>query len=87
LGLLGLLLFLLWLILHIWQMFRLSRRPGWSGEYAAVLFATFCALGVVWAGEGLIVWTQMMMPIWFLFAMADQLNRLSSSEQVPQPSG
>lgn len=86
LGILGLFLFLLWFGVHLWQVFRLSRQPGWSGEYAAVLFATFSALGVVWAGEGLIVWTQMMVPIWFLFAMADKLKRLSSSEQVPQPS-
>ena len=83
LGVLGLGLFLLWVAHLIWRMFNLTRLRGWIGEYASALFATFCGLAVVFAGEGLIVFAQLMVPIWFLFAMGHKLDELGRASATP----
>ncbi len=84
LGVLALACFVLWLLSIIWKMLKLSRYKSWGSGYAGALFATLCGLMVVFAGEGLIVFVQLMIPVWFLFAMAYKLIDLSAQEDAPQ---
>ncbi|MBI5303625.1 MAG: O-antigen ligase family protein [Chloroflexi bacterium] len=87
LGILGLGLFSLWIVHLIWRMFQLTRQSGWIGESASGLFATFCGLAVIFAGEGVIVWAQLTVPIWFLFAMGYKLDELARSSVTPNFGG
>ena len=83
LGIPALLVFLSLVFGMIWKTWRLAQRPTWFGEYAGALFATICGLLVVLSGEGLIVWIQLMVPVWFVFAMSDKLAELASKESAP----
>ncbi len=80
LGVPALLVFLAIVGALIFRLYGLARQAGWLGEYAASLFATLWGLLVLFAGEGLIVWIQLMVPVWFVFAMAYKLIELSSQE-------
>lgn len=74
--------FLLWIGSLIWQLLRMARRSDWVGGYASVLFATICGLTVLLAGEGLIVFVQLTIPVWFVFAMVHRLVDLSASVEA-----
>ncbi len=73
LGVIALAVFVLWILSLTWKMLRMSRHADWESGYAGVLFASMCGLLVLFAGEGQIVFVQLMIPIWFLFAMAYKL--------------
>ncbi|MCL4486527.1 MAG: hypothetical protein M1570_00150 [Chloroflexi bacterium] len=82
LGLLALAIFTLWLLTMAWKMFRISRQTDWQSAYSGVLFASICGLLVLFAGEGQIAFVQLMIPIWFLFAMVHRLADFASEEQA-----
>jgi O-antigen ligase len=84
LGVPALLFFVLWLLNIAWKMLKQSRSKSWGGGYAGALFATVCGLIVVFAGEGLIVFVQLMVPVWFLFSMAYKLIELDAQEDTSQ---
>jgi O-antigen ligase len=81
LGVPALATFIAWILSQLWQFFQLSKRSDWMGEQASILFAALCGLSFVFAGEGLIVWAQFMVPIWFLFAMGYKLVDLAEKEE------
>ena len=81
-GMIGLGVFLTWVLSLILKMFELARRQDWIGEQAAILFATICGLVIVLAGEGLLEYAQLMLPVWFLFAMAHKLAHLAEQQDV-----
>ncbi len=81
-GFFGILLFLIWVAGILWQLFRLTRVSGWICRYAGLLFAMVCALLFVLAGEGLYVFVQLVIPIWFLFAMCSKLSELASESDA-----
>ncbi len=83
LGIPALMVFVLWILNLIWQMFRLGQQRRWASGYAGALLATLCGLMLVFAGEGLIVWQQMMIPVWFLLAMCYKLIELDDKETEP----
>lgn len=80
LGLPALAVFLFWIGTLLWQLFRLTRLGDWTAEYSRVLFATLSGLIVLFAGEGLIIWIQLTLPVWFLFALCYKLIELSASK-------
>jgi hypothetical protein len=73
LGIPALVVFIVWILNLIRQLASLTRGRTWISDYASALFATLCGLLVVFLGEGLIVWTQLMVPVWFLLCMAYRL--------------
>lgn len=77
LGIPAVLFFLGWIGSLLWQVWFLARRVGWFREYAAVFFASICAILVMLAGEGLSPFIQLMIPVWFLLAMAHRLIDLA----------
>ncbi len=76
-------IFLVWIASVMWRLFRIARQANWIGEYAGALFATFCGLLVTFAGEGLIVLPQLMVPIWFMVSMALKLVDLHKQAEAP----
>ena len=64
----------------IWRLFLLVNRRDWIGRYAGLLFAYLCAQMVIFAGEGLIVWVQVMIPFWFIWALAFKLIEFAKAE-------
>lgn len=80
LGVPALLIFLTIVGTLIFRLYRLARQPGWMGEYAASLFATIWGLLVIFSGEGLINWIQLMVPVWFVFALSYKLIELNELE-------
>jgi O-antigen ligase len=82
LGLPALTVFVAWFFSMARQLFALARRTTWIAPYGAGLFAAICSLFVVSAGEGNIVWIQLMVPIWFLFAMTYRLFEFGQAEQT-----
>ena len=86
LGLPSLFVFLLLMAVTIWRLFALVTRQGWVGRYAGLLFAYLCAQMVIFAGEGLIVWVQVMIPFWFVWAMAVKFIELAKEDaSAPVP--
>ncbi len=83
LGLFGIALFLLWIAGILWRLFYLTRRTNWVKEYARILFASICGLLVSLSGEGLIIFVQLIFPIWFLFAMSARLFELANQADAP----
>lgn len=92
LGVPALLIFLTFVGVLVFRLYRLARQTGWIGEYAASLFATIWGLLVIFSGEGLINWIQLVVPVWFVFAMGYKLIELNASENgataanIPSPS-
>jgi hypothetical protein len=83
LGAPALILFVLWILSMIWRLFGLGREQGWVGEYARALFATFCGLILVFSGEGLTMFVQLMLPVWFIFSLVYKLRDFASQEKQP----
>jgi hypothetical protein len=81
LGLPALGVFLLWVLNTAWSLLRLIGRQDWIGQYAKALLAALSGLMVVLAGEGIIVWAQLMLPAWFMFAMCFKLVEFASKEE------
>ncbi|TAH53219.1 MAG: hypothetical protein EYC68_03790 [Chloroflexota bacterium] len=65
------------ILLGLW---RLAHGRGWFAEYGAAMFAAIGAMLVPLAGEGMIVFIQVMMPIWFVLMMAMRLIELERLE-------
>ncbi len=82
LGIPALVVFVVWLVTLARSMFLLAKREGWIGQYAGALLASLAALIVVLAGEGIIVWAQLMVPAWFLFALCYRLIDFASIEET-----
>ena len=80
LGIPALLVFAAWYGGLFWQLFRLLKQSDWVGDYARVMFAMLAGLLVNFASEGNIVWIQLMVPIWFLFALVYKLGALAAAE-------
>lgn len=80
LGVPALLVFVAWYGGLFWQLFRLLKQSDWVGDYARVMFAMLAGLLVNFASEGSIVWIQLMVPIWFLFALVYKLGALAAAE-------
>lgn len=81
-GIFGLALFLIWIAGVLSQLLRLTRHSSWVSEYACTLFAMVCALIVLLAGEGLYVFVQLVIPIWFLIALGDKLGEFALVSDV-----
>lgn len=82
LGLIALVLFVLWLSSIIFRVFRLLKEHDeWIHGNAAVLIGSLCGVGLLLAGEGLIVFVQLMIPVWFLIGMAYKLIDISKARQ------
>lgn len=82
LGLPALAVFLLWIAGLGWQILRITRRKEWIGSYACAIFATICGLVALFAVEGLIVFVQLLIPVWFVLVMAHKLVDLASREET-----
>lgn len=80
LGIPALLVFLGWFGATMHGLWKLCRQSGFFREYAAALLATMVGVLVVLAGEGIIVFIQLMIPVWFLLCMAHRLIELANSE-------
>ena len=78
LGIFGILTFLIWISGIIYQLFKLTRSSGWASSYARVLLPSVCSLVVILAGEGLAHFVQLIMPVWFVFALCHRLPELES---------
>lgn len=90
LGLPALAVFIVWVIGLARQIHRISQRKEWTGGYAAASFASICGLAVLLASEGLIVYVQLLIPVWFVLMMSYKLFDLASQRQTepvssPQP--
>jgi hypothetical protein len=66
--------FLLWMLAMVVRLLRLWQGNSWAKPYAAALIATICGLVVLLGSEGLIAFVQLVIPLWFLFAMIDKLT-------------
>lgn len=77
LGLPALAIFLLWIARLGWQVLRNTQRKGWIGAYACALFAAICGIVVIFASEGVIVFVQLLVPVWFVFSLGHKLVQLS----------
>lgn len=82
LGIPGLLIFLFLIGNMLLQLYRLTRKVNWIGEYAAALFASVIGLLVLLAGEGVINFIQITIPVWFLFGLSYKLFEFSAQEKA-----
>lgn len=82
LGLPALAIFLGWISILGWQVLRITGREGWIGGYACASFAAICGTLALFATEGLIVFVQLLIPVWFLLVMAHRLVDLDRQEEV-----
>lgn len=80
LGLPALSIFLLWISGLGVRVLRLTRRTDWIGGYACALFAAMCGILVNLSAEGLIVFVQLLIPVWFILAMAYKLIEMAKGE-------
>jgi hypothetical protein len=78
-------IFVAWLLSMTRQLFLLARGRTWISPYGASLFALLCGLFIVLAGEGIIVWIQLMIPVWFLFAMGYKLVEFGQEAKSMEP--
>lgn len=90
LGLPALVVFLVWILGLAWQISRIAKRKDWIGGYAGALFAGICGIIALFAVEGLIVFVQLLVPVWFVLMMSYKLFDLASRQQTepvssPQP--
>lgn len=69
-----------WLVFRLYQIYR---RGSVASSYAAVLIPSLVAVVVTLAGEGLVAFIQLMIPIWFLFAMANRWIELDQVSKLP----
>lgn len=81
LGLPALAIFLAWILGLTWQILRMTQRKGWVGAYACAVFAEICGVVALLAVEGLIVFVQLIIPVWFVLVMAHKLVDLDLKEQ------
>ncbi len=81
LGLPALGVFLLWVLEITSSLLRLVGREDWIGQYAKAMLAALGGLMVALAGEGIIVWAQLMLPAWFVFALCYKLAEFASQEK------
>lgn len=86
LGLPALGVFVVWLLSMTRQLFSLARGKTWVSTYGASSFAMLCGLFIVLAGEGIIVWIQLMIPVWFLFAMGYKLFEFEKEVKSIEPA-
>jgi O-Antigen ligase len=82
LGLPAFAVFLAWILLLAWQVIRLTQRKGWIGGYACASFAAIGGVLALLAAEGLIVFIQLLLPVWFVLVMVHKLVDLAKREAV-----
>lgn len=82
LGVPALAVFVVWWCSRIYSTWRLTARTDWIGDYAAALLATLVGLSVTLAGEGLIVFVQLIAPVWFVCAMTYKLSEFAQKEDI-----
>lgn len=85
LGLPALFIFLGWFGVTLADLRRLTKLEGFFREWGAALFAGVAAALMPLAGEGLIEFIQLMIPVWFLLSMAHRLTELARRETVQAP--
>lgn len=86
LGLPALFIFLGWFGTTLADLWRLTKQEGFFREWGAALFAGVAAALMPLAGEGLIIFIQLMIPVWFLFSMAHRLVELARMPNESTPS-
>lgn len=79
LGIPALLVFLGWFGATLVDLWRLTKQQGFFREYGTAMFAGVAAVLMPLAGEGLIVFIQLMIPVWFLLSMAHRLVDLAQT--------
>lgn len=84
LGLPALAIFLSWIIVLGSRVLQITRGKGWIEGYACASFAAICGALALFATEGLIVFVQLLIPVWFILVMADKLVEFSKHDQVAQ---
>ncbi|TAK34801.1 MAG: hypothetical protein EPO21_08510 [Chloroflexota bacterium] len=95
LGVPALLLFAWWYIGRMWRLAKVTRGPNSERlgmrEYAVGLAAGLCAALINLTGEAIVVLPHIIIPLWFLLALADRLiafNRLNElSQEQDRSSG
>ena len=71
---------MLWLLNTMRSIYRILHASSWAAPYAAAILATLAGLVLTLGGEGLIVWPQLMLPIWFFIGLSDKLVELAQLE-------
>lgn len=67
----------------VYKLYEIYRRGSVAGSYAAVLIPSIAAVLVALAGEGLVAFIQLMIPIWFLLAMTHRWIELNEDSNHP----
>jgi len=79
LGLLALFFFLYWYLSHIWRLYRLNSSIVWVWVYKRALIAGLAAALLSLSTQAIIVLPPLIIPLWFLVAVAERLLVLASS--------